>query len=61
MTKSAPEPSNGEKTMSLSELTESYQVMEAKIAEGGGAKGVSRQHGHGRLTAHERMSLLVDS
>jgi acetyl-CoA carboxylase carboxyltransferase component len=61
MAKSASDPSNGKKTMSLPELTEAYQALEANIAEGGGAKGVARQHGHGRLTARERMRQLVDS
>tara|TARA_B100001059_G_scaffold44388_1_gene36701 strand:+ start:675 stop:2339 length:1665 start_codon:yes stop_codon:yes gene_type:complete len=61
MAKSAPDSSDGTKTMSLPDLTEAYQAMEAKIAQGGGAKGVSRQHGHGRLTARERLSHLVDS
>ena len=61
MAKSAPDSSDGTKTMSLPDLTEAYQAMEAKIALGGGAKGVSRQHGHGRLTARERLSHLVDS
>ena len=61
MAKSAPDSSDGTKTMSLPDLTEAYQAMEDQIAQGGGAKGVSRQHGHGRLTARERLSYLVDS
>ena len=61
MAKSAPDSSDGTKTMSLPDLTEAYQAMEAQIAQGGGDKGVSRQHGHGRLTARERLSHLVDS
>ena len=31
-----------------------------RIREGGGPKGIERQHRHGRLTARERISRLVD-
>ena len=31
------------------------------IEQGGGAKGIERQHRHGRLTARERIAQLVDS
>jgi acetyl-CoA carboxylase carboxyltransferase component len=34
---------------------------EAKIREGGGAKAIERQHEKGRLTARERIALLVDA
>ena len=32
----------------------------AKIEQGGGPSGIERQHRHGRLTARERIALLVD-
>ena len=31
-----------------------------RIREGGGPNGIERQHRHGRLTARERISRLVD-
>ena len=31
-----------------------------KIAEGGGTKAIENQHAKGRLTARERIALLVD-
>ncbi|OAI43757.1 methylmalonyl-CoA carboxyltransferase [bacterium SCGC AG-212-C10] len=34
--------------------------LKAKIAQGGGAKGVERQHSRGKLTARERITLLLD-
>ena len=37
-----------------------FKAKEAKIREGGGSKGVERQHRHGRLTARERIDRLVD-
>ena len=37
-----------------------FQATEATIREGGGPKGVERQHRHGRLTARERIDRLVD-
>ena len=33
----------------------------AKIEQGGGPSGIERQHRHGRLTARERIALLVDA
>ncbi len=40
--------------------TDAFLVLSAKIEQGGGAGGVERQHRHGRLTARERISLLLD-
>ncbi|MEY3022918.1 MAG: hypothetical protein RIS86_2116 [Planctomycetota bacterium] len=37
-----------------------YLAEAARIEEGGGKSGVERQHRNGRLTARERMGLLVD-
>ena len=33
----------------------------ARLEEGGGAKGIERQHRHGRLTARERLEHLFDA
>ena len=37
-----------------------YLAEAARIEEGGGKSGIERQHRNGRLTARERMALLVD-
>ena len=37
-----------------------FQATEAAIREGGGPKGIERQHRHGRLTARERIQRLLD-
>ena len=40
----------------LSALTE----LKAKVALGGGEKAIERQHSRGKLTARERIELLLD-
>ncbi|MCH2145017.1 MAG: acyl-CoA carboxylase subunit beta [Phycisphaerales bacterium] len=45
----------------LAEAVREYALLEEQIRAGGGAKGVQRQHGHGRLTARERIDRLVDA
>jgi acetyl-CoA carboxylase carboxyltransferase component len=45
----------------MRELVESLRNEEAKIREGGGAKAVEAQHKKQRLTARERIALLIDS
>ncbi len=40
--------------------TDAFVVLSAKIEQGGGASGTERQHRHGRLTARERVGLLLD-
>ncbi|MDX2132167.1 MAG: acyl-CoA carboxylase subunit beta [Planctomycetota bacterium] len=45
---------------SLRDQTEALLRTEAKIREGGGAKAIERQHEKRRLTARERIALLVD-
>ncbi len=40
--------------------TDAFVVLSAKIEQGGGPGGVERQHRHGRLTARERVGLLLD-
>ncbi len=41
-------------------LLEEVRAEEARIREGGGAKAVEAQHKKGRLTARERLALLLD-
>jgi acetyl-CoA carboxylase carboxyltransferase component len=41
-------------------LLEEVRAEEARIREGGGAKAVEAQHAKGRLTARERLGLLLD-
>jgi acetyl-CoA carboxylase carboxyltransferase component len=47
-------------TPTLAELTREYMAAEAAIKLGGGAKAIERQHEKGRLTARERIALLID-
>jgi acetyl-CoA carboxylase carboxyltransferase component len=44
----------------LAALMAAVRAEEARIREGGGAKAVEAQHGKGRLTARERLKLLLD-
>jgi acetyl-CoA carboxylase carboxyltransferase component len=50
-----------EKNMrAMADLVSVIHNEEVKIQEGGGAKAIESQHGKGRLTARERIKLLVD-
>jgi 3-methylcrotonyl-CoA carboxylase beta subunit len=44
----------------LADLVSQVRNEEEKIREGGGAKAIASQHAKGRLTARERINLLVD-
>ena len=44
----------------LADMVSQMRNEEEKIREGGGAKAIESQHSKGRLTARERISLLVD-
>ncbi|HYG10042.1 MAG TPA: acyl-CoA carboxylase subunit beta [Pyrinomonadaceae bacterium] len=44
----------------LRELVEEYERLAAKLRRGGGADKIERQHSQGKLTARERLSLLLD-
>src|SRR5580700_3573882 len=44
----------------LADLMSQVRNESEKISEGGGAKAMENQHGKGRLTARERIDLLVD-
>ena len=57
MTDSARDPTSA---ASLAELCRQIQEEEARIRQGGGAKAIARQQEKGRLTARERIKLLVD-
>ena len=45
---------------SLQATTEAFIAQAEQIRQGGGSKGIDRQHRHGRLTARERLELLID-
>jgi acetyl-CoA carboxylase carboxyltransferase component len=47
-------------TTRLRELTDQLQHLEAKLRLGGGPDKVDRQHQQGKLTARERLELLLD-
>src|SRR5208282_3283412 len=44
----------------LADLMSQVRNENEKISEGGGAKAIENQHAKGRLTARERIELLVD-
>jgi len=44
----------------LADIVSQVRNEEEKIREGGGQKAIDNQHGKGRLTARERINLLVD-
>ena len=44
----------------LRELTDELQQLEAKLRLGGGPEKIERQHKQGKLTARERLDLLLD-
>lgn len=44
----------------LEQLISTFRARESVIRQGGGERGIARQHKLGRLTARERIALLVD-
>ena len=44
----------------MREMAEELRVLEAQLRQGGGADKVERQHTQGKLTARERIALLID-
>ncbi|XVJ59322.1 MAG: acyl-CoA carboxylase subunit beta [Tepidisphaera sp.] len=46
--------------VSLKDTTAAYLATEAKLKDGGGKAAIDRQHEKGRLTARERIALLID-
>src|SRR5512135_737781 len=56
-----PTSARFEKNMrAMAELVASLRNEEEKIREGGGPKAIDAQHKKGRLTARERIALLLD-
>ncbi len=41
-------------------LTQELRQLEARLRQGGGSKRIEKQHGDGKLTARERIGLLLD-
>lgn len=57
----AAEPTAVARPGRLHELTEELRAVEEKLRLGGGADKIERQHDQGKLTARERIELLLDS
>ena len=56
-----PTSARFEKNMrSMAELVSAVRKQEEEISQGGGAKAIDSQHSKGRLTARERINLLID-
>ena len=53
-------PAAGERRARLRELVEDFRRLEAKLQRGGGPDKIERQHQQGKLTARERIQLLLD-
>ena len=53
-------PATRQSTQRLRELTAELQELEAKLRLGGGPDKIKRQHAQGKLTARERLDLLLD-
>ena len=58
--KSETPPASAEKVSRLRALTAELRELEAGLREGGGADKIERQHQQGKLTARERLALLLD-
>src|SRR6202050_493332 len=57
----APSPRFEANMRFLADMVSQVRNEEEKIREGGGPKAIENQHSKGRLTARERINLLVDS
>ncbi len=60
MKKSDARPAARESSKRLRELTAELQRLEVKLRLGGGPDKIDRQHAQGKLTARERINLLLD-
>ena len=60
MKRSAPTPTPKQPNQRLRELTDELQQLEEKLRLGGGADKIEKQHQQGKLTARERLALLLD-
>ncbi|HYO92461.1 MAG TPA: acyl-CoA carboxylase subunit beta [Pyrinomonadaceae bacterium] len=58
--KSEARPASTEARTRLRQLADELQRLEAKLRRGGGPDKVERQHQQGKLTARERIELLLD-
>ncbi len=59
-TKAGGEPALKKSPSRLRELTTELQQLEARLRLGGGPDKIERQHAQGKLTARERIGLLLD-
>jgi len=57
---SAAGSTTGDRPKRLRELTAELQQLEARLRLGGGPDKIERQHAQGKLTARERINLLLD-
>jgi 3-methylcrotonyl-CoA carboxylase beta subunit len=57
---SSKEPTESRSSSRLRELTEELRQLEAKLRLGGGPEKIEKQHKQGKLTARERIALLLD-
>src|SRR5437667_7677039 len=46
--------------LSMESLMEQFRTDERELAQGGGSSAIAKQHAKGRLTARERLELLLD-
>src|SRR3989449_6373519 len=60
MKRSEGRPASRESPKRLGELTADLRRLEAKLRRGGGPEKIERQHKQGKLTARERIELLLD-
>jgi 3-methylcrotonyl-CoA carboxylase beta subunit len=60
MKKSDVAPATKQSAKRLQELTSELRELEAKLRLGGGPDKIDRQHSQGKLTARERIDLLLD-
>jgi 3-methylcrotonyl-CoA carboxylase beta subunit len=60
MKKSDVSPATKQSSKRLRELTAELQELEARLRLGGGPDKIERQHAQGKLTARERIDLLLD-
>src|SRR5215211_471695 len=58
--KKADTGTDTKQTTRLRELTDQLQTLEARLRLGGGPDKIDRQHQQGKLTARERIALLLD-
>ena len=60
MKRSAPSPTPKEANKRLRDLTQELRELEERLRLGGGPEKIEKQHQQGKLTARERLALLLD-